>query len=139
MQTIKEKALEVENGVLNQELADALLAKAEADAVISSLKDSIHRFIDETAFKSKEIRKLKRELRESQFTTITTKNFEIKIHVNRESGSFEHLTRGEYVGGELVFKNNFNGDDELVDYDGVYELPREVVEVLEAEDFIIKE
>ena len=81
--------------------------------------------------------KLKRELREAMFTTITTENFEIKLHVNRESGSFEHLTRGEDVGGELAFKNNFNGDDELVDYDGVYMLPVEVIETLEAEGFNI--
>ena len=114
MQTIREKALEKENKILRK---------------------NVDRLIEEKAKVSKELRVLERELNLMQYAVITTENFEVRLKIDRTEGTFEHLTRGEDVGGELVFKSNFNGDDELVDYDGVYVLPQEVLEVLVAEGF----
>jgi len=114
MQTIREKALEQENKILRK---------------------NVDRLIEEKAKVSKELRVLERELNLMQYAVITTENFEVRLKIDRTEGTFEHLTRGEDVGGELVFKSNFNGDDELVDYDGVYVLPQEVLEVLVAEGF----
>lgn len=55
---------------------------------------------------------------------ITTKNFTIGLWP--DGGFFEHNDHGDEYGGGLWF----NGK-ELVDYDGVYELPGEVVRALD--------
>jgi len=55
----------------------------------------------------------------------TTKKFEICIFEDNR-GSFEHLKYGEEISGGLWFEGK-----ELVDYDGVYNLPKEIVEELE--------
>jgi len=54
---------------------------------------------------------------------IKTKNFEIEIDGNK--GYFEHVHFGDEVGGGLWFEGK-----ELVDYDGVYSLPKEVADKL---------
>lgn len=56
---------------------------------------------------------------------ISTANYEIKIDVEREYGYFEHQTHGDEVAGGLWFDGN-----SLMDYDGVFELPGEVVDAL---------
>ena len=57
--------------------------------------------------------------------TINTKRFEVGIHTDRKHGWFEHNEYGDECGGGLWFH-----DGALVDYDGVYELPREVIQAL---------
>jgi hypothetical protein len=60
---------------------------------------------------------------------INTKHFEIEV--TGERGYFEHHTKGdEYAGGLW-----FNTVRELVDYDGVFELPTEVIEALFANGY----
>ena len=57
--------------------------------------------------------------------TINTKRFEVGIHDDRKHGWFEHNELGDECGGGLWFH-----DGALIDYDGVYELPREVIQAL---------
>jgi len=54
---------------------------------------------------------------------VETKHFYIEIKGSK--GYFEHLELGDACGGGLWFKGK-----ELVDYDGVYSLPKEVAEKL---------
>lgn len=61
---------------------------------------------------------------------INTKKFEMKIDTNAQYGFFEHNELGDECGGGLWFEGL-----ELVDYDGVYELPKEVREALKAEGY----
>ena len=51
-----------------------------------------------------------------------TKNFDVGISVEGDRGYFEHHRYGEEVGGGLWFE-----DGELIDYDGTFELPMEVL------------
>lgn len=55
---------------------------------------------------------------------ITVRKWETAIDQNAQYGCFEHDDYGE--GGGLWFE-----DDVLVDYDGVYELPLDVIEGIE--------
>lgn len=60
--------------------------------------------------------------------TINTKNFTIHFFNEKDGvtqGAFEHGRYGEDVGGGLWVKQS-----ELIDYDGVHNLPEEVVEAL---------
>lgn len=52
--------------------------------------------------------------------------FEIAIDKKEQYGYFEHDKFGDEFGGGLWFVNN-----ELEDFDGVYELPKEVIEGIE--------
>jgi len=61
-------------------------------------------------------------------------NYEIKIDTEQEYGYFEHNTHGDEIAGGLWFEGN-----ELVDYDGVFELPIEVVEALKANDIDVSQ
>ncbi len=61
--------------------------------------------------------------------TINTDNFEINL-CEDNYGYFEHNELGDECGGGLWFEG-----DELVDYDGVFELPKEVREALIAEGY----
>ena len=54
-----------------------------------------------------------------------TENYEVALNNNGDSGYFEHLEFGDMQSGGLWFDNG-----ELYDYDGVYELPKEVVQEL---------
>jgi len=60
---------------------------------------------------------------------INTEHFEIEI--TGEHGYFEHHTRGDSYAGGLWF----NDDNQLIDYDGVYELPGEVIQALKAKGY----
>ena len=51
-----------------------------------------------------------------------TKNFDVGISVEGDRGYFEHHRYGEEVGGGLWFE-----DGEIIDYDGTFELPMEVL------------
>jgi hypothetical protein len=53
---------------------------------------------------------------------LSTMNFEVKVDPVEHYGYFEHNRLGDEIGGGLWF----SPEKELVDYDGVYELPREV-------------
>ena len=60
---------------------------------------------------------------------VNTKRFSIEVSGTR--GYFEHHTKGEDCAGGLWF----NTVRELVDYDGVFELPPEVIEALTAKGY----
>jgi hypothetical protein len=65
-------------------------------------------------------------------TNIDTENFEIRVSESTQYGYFEHNTLGDECGGGLWFIG-----DELVDYDGVFQLPKEVVEALRNHGFLL--
>ena len=52
-------------------------------------------------------------------------DFNISVNPTKDRGSFEHNRLGEDCGGGLWFRDN-----KLIDYDGVYYLPKEVVTIL---------
>ena len=58
---------------------------------------------------------------------ISTADFEIKIDTATNYGYFEHNELGDECGGGLWFQ-----DGALTDYDGVYELPKQVETALRA-------
>ncbi len=55
----------------------------------------------------------------------STKEFHIWLTVDGYRGYFEHDLLGEDHGGGLWFENK-----SLTDYDGVYDLPKEIVDFL---------
>jgi hypothetical protein len=57
---------------------------------------------------------------------LSTENFTILLDTEKLYGFFEHTVYGDELGGGLWF--DLAG--ELVDYDGVYELPKEVGKAL---------
>lgn len=57
---------------------------------------------------------------------LSTKDFEIKIATNDHYGYFEHHKLGDECGGGIWF----DPSGEVVDYDGVFELPRQVKDAL---------
>ncbi len=61
-------------------------------------------------------------------------NYEITLDVRPNYGFFEHNTRGEDSAGGLWFEGKT-----LTDYDGVWELPKQVVEGLEKAGYIVGE
>ena len=62
-----------------------------------------------------------------------TKNFWIEI-LSPTKGYFEHEVEGDNCAGELLFDGN-----ELVDYDGVIELPKEVIQAIRDLGFYVGE
>lgn len=60
------------------------------------------------------------------YKVTNTGNFEVALATNGTYGYFEHNELGDMLGGGLWFK-----DGALDDYDGVAELPSEVVVELE--------
>jgi len=60
--------------------------------------------------------------------------FEIQIDSEKQYGFFEHDEYGEELGGGLWFKN-----DELIDCDGVYSLPKEVIKGIEDLGYKVEE
>jgi hypothetical protein len=68
---------------------------------------------------------------------ITTKNYEISLDFDTtgQRGYFEHTTLGDERAGGLWYDDKKN----LTDYDGVYELPKEVREALIADGFTSSE
>lgn len=65
--------------------------------------------------------------------------FEIRIDPAARYGYFEHDTKGDLCGGGLWFEQLDGGVLALVDYDGVFELPREVKEGLQGLGYIVTE
>lgn len=61
---------------------------------------------------------------------LTTKHYTIEVDTKAEYGYFEHNELGDESGGGLWFKGK-----ELIDYDGVFELPREVCQILMSSGF----
>jgi hypothetical protein len=59
-------------------------------------------------------------------TKLGTQNFTIGIDVKSKYGYFEHDTLGDNCGGGLWFDKDLM----LEDYDGVFELPSEVKNIL---------
>jgi len=55
-----------------------------------------------------------------------TQNFTVAIDSKEKYGWFEHESLGDNCGGGLWFDKNFK----LEDYDGVYDLPSEVKNIL---------
>lgn len=64
---------------------------------------------------------------------IQTKNFWIEI-LSPSKGYFEHETKGDNCAGELLFDGKA-----LIDYDGVFALPMEVVAALREYGWIVGE
>lgn len=63
--------------------------------------------------------------------TIQTQHFEVGYHTDQKHGWFEHNELGDECGGGLWFDDS----GALIDYDGVYELPSEVVQALATAGF----
>ena len=61
-----------------------------------------------------------------------TKNFYIKVDSDHFHGYFEHNEHGDELAGELWFENN-----ELIDFDGVFFLPKEVAITLKEAGFTV--
>jgi len=63
---------------------------------------------------------------------ITTTNYHIDIlkGITNQRGYFEHVLYGDERAGELIFV-----DKVLEDYDGVFDLPEEILDALEEEGF----
>ena len=80
----------------------------------------------------KEIRDLKKKLRDLTIKTYVTDCYTISIF-DEFRGSFEHNQLGEDDGGSL----EFDGLGNLIDYDGVYQLSSEVIASLEENGFTI--
>ena len=60
-----------------------------------------------------------------------TQNFDVQISTAELKGYFEHDRLGDECAGELWFEKQEGGDSlVLTDYDGVFELPKEVKQVL---------
>ena len=60
------------------------------------------------------------------YKVTNTDHFEVALATDGEYGYFEHNELGELNGGGMWFK-----DGAIYDYDGVYELPSEVIVELE--------
>lgn len=78
-------------------------------------------------------------------TKLNTKNFTVEIDTQANYGYFEHNDLGDEWGGGLWFdplpmsEAGLTKKLELVDYDGVFELPAEVREALRGAGFIVGE
>lgn len=73
---------------------------------------------------------------------LQTENFEIQVDTAECYGYFEHNTRGDECGGGLWFQIMATPTCswlELIDYDGVSELPIEVAKALRGAGFIVSE
>lgn len=64
-----------------------------------------------------------------------TKNFYVEIDPEKHHGWFEHEEHGDEYGGGLWFDNDMN----LTDYDGVFELPKEVIQAIRSLGFYVGE
>ncbi len=61
---------------------------------------------------------------------LTTHYYEVAVNTQAQYGYFEHLRYGDERGGKLWFSADLAGDLYLVDYDGMFDLPAEVVNAL---------
>lgn len=78
--------------------------------------------------------------------TIATYNFDlgfqagqytVSVDTTAERGYFEHDILGDQSGGRLTFERNDAGQIEIIDYDGVWALPREVIDGLLQHNIIV--
>jgi hypothetical protein len=60
-----------------------------------------------------------------------TANFDLYMTDDKFRGYFEHNELGEDCAGGLWFYHNDEGKLSLLDYDGVFELPAEVIATME--------
>lgn len=71
--------------------------------------------------------------------------FEVQVDTHAKYGYFEHDELGDHCGGGLWFQRVVNAEDpmnsqlELMDADGTYELPKEVIKALRDAGFIVPE
>lgn len=78
-------------------------------------------------------------------TKLNTKNFTVEIDTQANYGYFEHNTKGDECGGGLWFQAvpmseaGLEKKVELIDYDGVFALPKEVITVLRTAGYIVDE
>lgn len=63
-----------------------------------------------------------------------TENYYGEINLDENKGWFEHERYGDEIGGELWF----NEDKEMVDYDGVFALPNEVIKAIRELGFFVE-
>jgi hypothetical protein len=63
-----------------------------------------------------------------------TQNFHVEVSTQALYGWFEHNDLGDECGGGLWFEGN-----KLIDYDGVFELPKEVADVLAINGYDVEE
>jgi hypothetical protein len=63
-----------------------------------------------------------------------TQNFHVEVSAQALYGWFEHNDLGDECGGGLWFEGN-----KLIDYDGVFELPKEVADVLAINGYDVEE
>lgn len=68
---------------------------------------------------------------------LETTNFVIEIDTAARYGYFEHKNLGEDRAGGLWFEETDTGALELVDFDGVYALPRPVAQALADNGYLV--
>lgn len=61
-----------------------------------------------------------------------TKNYHVEVFPHYNHGYFEHFRHGDEYGGGLWFEGK-----NLIDYDGTFELPKEVIEALRKLGFFV--
>jgi len=79
-------------------------------------------------------------------TKLNTKNFTVEIDTQANYGYFEHNTKGDECGGGLLFQTVPMSEAglkkkkvELIYYDGVFALPKEVISALRTAGYIVDE
>lgn len=70
---------------------------------------------------------------------LETKNYTIEVAESDNYGYFEHHELGEERGGGLWFERNIEGKLELMDYDGVPYLSKQVIAALREHGYIVDE
>ena len=68
---------------------------------------------------------------------LTTQHFDIKVDTENHYGYFEHLYYGDEMCGGLWFDSATG--KKLLDYDGVFELPSEVLTTLKAAGYDVSD
>lgn len=109
------------------------LSREDLESGYNHLLQVTRDHIDELALQRKEINNLKRSLQEANTKRIETSNYTIRLNFENNIHSFEHDIYGEDQGGSLTIDG-----DLLIDYDGVYALPEEIINALEIEGVIIE-
>lgn len=64
------------------------------------------------------------------YIKLTTHHYEVAVDTRAKYGYFEHLRYGDERAGNLWFAVNPAGYMYLIDYDGMFDLPAEVVNAL---------
>lgn len=109
------------------------LSREDLESGYNHLLQATRELIDQLSEHGGEIRKLKRALQEANTKILFTSNYTIRLNFENNIHSFEHDIYGEDQGGSLKLDG-----DLLIDYDGVYSLPEEIINALEHEGVIIE-